>query len=241
MLAHCLNQCASKQTEDEHLQLWGDCKLKTSYWFFNQTKLHWIESGAVAAGWHWGVKSGAKKVLMKWLITLHYCIFYFWLSLSLSCLSLSLIADQTENALSSSSHSGTLVLLRAAARLDKLHIPSFCLLFTVSLDTWLGCARIFSETFSSSFFPRLRAPAELWWNRFITRCPLLTCWCVTLLYYRRCVCFTPLPLPVQTTVAEAATKPPVLWKNSNELLQNEGMNASLLIVHAAHFWSKVFL
>lgn len=137
---------------DEHLQLWDDWKLKTSYWFFNQTKLHWIETGAVAAGWHWGVKSDAKKVLMKWLITLHYCIFYFWLCLSLSCLSLSLITDQTENALSSSSHSGTLVLLRAAARLDKLHIPSFCLLFTVSLDTWLRCARIFSETFSSSFF-----------------------------------------------------------------------------------------
>lgn len=49
-------------------------------------------------------------------------------------------------------------------------------------------------------------------KHFLTHYPLLTCWCVTLFFCGRCVCSAPVPLPVQTALAENATKPSLIWQ-----------------------------
>lgn len=115
-------------------------------------------------------QSDTKEVLKKRLIAL------------LPCRSLSLITDQTENAVSTSSHL-TLVSMVKQVVFHFPEIPVF-------------------------LHPLILAPASV-----LTHCHLHTSWCVT--FCRgSCVCFTPMPLLVQTALAQKAAKLHVLSPGS---------------------------
>ncbi len=137
---------------------WESSSNRIFNWLFKHLRLNWTERCALAVV-HSGVKmqteSNTKKALTKWSINLlRCCLHHLWLSLFV-CLSLSLIADQIENAL-------TRVPWWLEEDWVQLPVwtspkfPPFCLQlfspFAVSPDIWLCRAPLFSETSNVFFF-----------------------------------------------------------------------------------------
>lgn len=138
-----------------------------------------------------------------------------------ACSSLSSLAEQKMLCLP-----GTLVRMRLPVS-TSTKFPHFCLRLSSSLRRLLtfDCAAL-SCLFVTSrdlfyLLLQLRSTES---KHSVTRCRLLTCRSVTLFCCGECVCSAPVPLPVQTDLAEKAMKASLVGQTEKIVLQNNWMH-----------------
>lgn len=113
-------------------------------------------------------------------------------------LSTSLITDQTENAVSSSSHLTLASMVKQVTPPPPPQYFTFFFFFFTSLQI--------AAFPKFHFFPPLILPP----GNVLTHCHFHTCLCVTSFCCSSCVCFAPMPLLAQTALAQKATELHVL-------------------------------